>query len=123
MLGLIALGIVVATGWIWFQLIERVEIPRNRLGFQALFLSAGVLGLVAISEGGFFSTAFAIPAVAVGFGFPALRLLSGQKPNIPAVAVGGEMLALVAPDENGVDFDLSSLRGKPYLMKFFRGHW
>ena len=123
MLGLLALAIVAATAWNWFQLIERVAIPRNRIGFHALFLSAGLLGVVAISQGGFFSTAFAIPAVAVGFGFPALRLQSRQQPNAPAVAIGGEMLALTAPDENGVDFDLSSLRGKPYLLKFFRGHW
>ena len=55
--------------------------------------------------------------------FPALRLQSRQQPNRPAVAVGEPMLLFSAPDENGVDFDLSSLNGKPYLLKFFRGHW
>lgn len=123
MLGLLALVIIIATGWNWFQAIENVAIPRLRIGYHALFLTGGLLGLYAISEGGFVSTLAAIPAVAVGFLFPALRLQSRQQPNRPAVVVGGSMLDFSAPDENGVDFDLSSLRGKPYLLKFFRGHW
>ena len=123
MLGLIALGIIVATGFVWFQLIENVAVPRNRVGYLSLFVLGGLVGVFAISQGGFFSTAFAIPAVLIGFVFPALRLQSGQKPNTPAIAVGGDMLNFVAPDANGVDFDLSSLHGKPYLLKFFRGHW
>jgi len=123
MLGLIALGIIAATGFVWFQLIENVSVPRNRVGYLSLFLLGGLVGIFAISQGGFFSTAFAIPAVLVGFVFPALRMQSGQKPNTPAIEVGGDMLNFVAPDANGVDFDLSSLHGKPYLLKFFRGHW
>ncbi|MEM9174777.1 MAG: hypothetical protein AAGC67_06050 [Myxococcota bacterium] len=123
MLGLLASIVVGATFYIWFQLIERVSIPRDRRGFFAAFLASGAIGVVAISQGGFFSTLFAIPAVLVGFVFPALRLQSRQQPNRPAVAVGDAMLTFVAPDEHGHDFDLASLAGKPYLLKFFRGHW
>ncbi len=123
MLGLLALAIVATTVWIWFQMINAVTIPRNRTGYFALFVTGGVLGVTAIWQGGFFSTAFAIPAVVVGFVFPALRMQSKQQPNQPSVAIGEDMLTFVAPDENGVDFDLGSLLGKPYLLKFFRGHW
>jgi len=40
-----------------------------------------------------------------------------------AVRVGGPILDFSAPDENGEPFALASLRGRPYLLKFFRGHW
>ena len=123
MLGLLALIVVAATAYTWFQLINNVSIPRDRRGFFASFLAGGSLGVLAIAQGGILSTLFAIPAVFVGFVFPALRLQSKQQPNHPAVAVGDPMLTFVAPDENGNDFDLASLTGKPYLLKFFRGHW
>ena len=29
----------------------------------------------------------------------------------------------VRTDEEGRRFDLSALRGRPFLLKFFRGHW
>ena len=123
MLGLLALIVVAATFYNWFQLIGRVAIPRDRRGWFAAFLSAGALGLVAIGQGGFFNVLFGVPAAFVGFVFPALRLQSKQQPNRPAVAVGDPMITFLAPDENGNDFDLASLTGKPYLLKFFRGHW
>ncbi len=123
MLGLLALIVVAATFYNWFQLIDRVAIPRNRAGWFATFLAGGALGVMAISQGGFFSTLLGLPAAFVGFVFPALRLQSKQQPNRPAVAVGGKMVGFVAPDEHGNDFDLASLTGKPYLLKFFRGHW
>ena len=123
MLGLLALIVVAATFYNWFQLIQRVAIPRNRVGFFATFLAGGALGVLAISQGGFFSTLFGIPAAFAGFVFPALRLQSTQQPNRPAVVVGDPMMTFVAPDEEGHDFDLASLTGKPYLLKFFRGHW
>ena len=123
MLGLLALIVVAATLFNWLQLIKRVAIPRSRRGWFASFLAGGTLGAVAISTGGFFNVLFGIPAALVGFVFPALRLQSTQQPNRPAVAVGDPMMTFVAPDEHGHDFDLSSLAGKPYLLKFFRGHW
>jgi peroxiredoxin len=41
----------------------------------------------------------------------------------PAVSVGGPILEFVLPDDAGRAFDLSSLRGRAFLLKFFRGHW
>ncbi len=109
MLGLLALIVVAATVYNWLQLIQRVAIPRDRRAWFAVFLAGGALGVIAIAQGGFFSTLF--------------RLQSRQQPNRPAVAVGDPMIPFVAPDEHGNDFDLASLSGKPYLLKFFRGHW
>jgi len=123
MLGLIALLIVGTTGFLWFRLIQSVTVPRNRLPYQAGFVGGGLIGLLAVFQGGLLSMVSGALAALAGLIFGALRLQSAQKPNEPAVGVGDQMLAASAPDENGVDFDLSSLNGKPYLLKFFRGHW
>lgn len=123
MLGIIALALVLVTIFVWFRLIQRVAVPRNRAPYLACFVGFGLLGLVAVARGGMLSTITGSAAALIGLGFAALRLQSAQKPNRPAVVVGDAMLVASAPDEHGVDFDLASLTGKPYLLKFFRGHW
>lgn len=123
MLGVLALAIVLSTGFLWFRLIQQVAIPRNRTPYFAGFVGGGILGLFVAFSGGLLSTITGGLAAFVGLTFSALRLQSGQKPNRPAVVEGEPMLAASAPDENGVDFDLAQLSGKPYLLKFFRGHW
>lgn len=123
MLGLLGLLIVGMTGFVWFRLIQNVAVPRNRLPYQAGFVGGGLIGLVALYQGGALSMLAGGVAALAGLGFGALRLQSRQQPNTPSVGVGDLMLAASAPDENGVDFNLSSLRGRPYLLKFFRGHW
>ena len=37
--------------------------------------------------------------------------------------VGAPIIDFTALDDRAVPFELGSLRGKPYLLKFFRGHW
>jgi peroxiredoxin len=39
------------------------------------------------------------------------------------VALGQPIPEFTAPDAEGQPFALSSLHGRPYLLKFFRGHW
>ncbi len=102
------LSLVVVTGVL---LLHLVEICLYAAGF---FVMHAYLGLGSIAGG---------IAALLGFAFLGLRPQSSQKPKRPAVEVGGPILGFSAPDENGVDFDLSNLKGKPYLLKFFRGHW
>lgn len=123
MLGVLALAIVGGTGWLWYRLIQDVAVPRNRTPYLAAFVAGGVLGVAAIFQGGFVGILTGGVAALGGLGFSALRLVSGQAPNEPAVKVGEKMLSIVAPDETGAEFDLASLTGRPYLLKFFRGHW
>ena len=52
-----------------------------------------------------------------------LGLLAAQSRQEPAVAIGKVLLDFTAPDENGESFSMSSLRGHPVLLRFFRGHW
>jgi peroxiredoxin len=58
-----------------------------------------------------------------GLAFLALYAGSGQRPLTPAVTVGEPVLEFHALDDAGQPFDLSTLRGRPFLLKFFRGHW
>lgn len=124
MLSWIGLAVVLATGFRWFQLIQKVAIPRSRIGFHFAFGGGALLGLLgAISGTGWLNTIVGGIAAVAGSAMPLLRLQSSQKSEAPTLSVGEEVLAFTALDEHGVDFDLTSLRGKPYLLKFFRGHW
>jgi hypothetical protein len=124
LLGLLALGVVLATGVVWFRLIQAVRIPSNRLPFFAAMGVGVVLGIAAFGQGtGVLGGLAAGLAILAGGVFLGLRLQSTQDVREPAVRVGGPILDFSAPDERGEPFDLASLRGRPYLLKFFRGHW
>jgi cytochrome oxidase Cu insertion factor (SCO1/SenC/PrrC family) len=82
------------------------------LGVAALALEASTTGAILAWVG--------IMGAAIFF---ALAAQSAQPPLTPAVAVGGPILEFTLPDHEGNPFDLASLRGKPFLLKFFRGHW
>jgi len=123
-LGLLGLIIVLATGVRWFQLIKQVAIPRNRAPYFAVFLLGAGLGLVTVfSDAAWYAKAPGVLAALVGGLMPLLRTLSGQQERPAAVAVGDAMLRFTAPDAEGKEFDSASLAGRPYLLKFFRGHW
>jgi hypothetical protein len=89
----------------------------------ASFAGGGLIGLAGALGGGWLSIVSGGLAALLGLGFASLRLLSGQAPNRPTVGVGEPMLAFSAPDADGAVFDSASLSGRPYLLKFFRGHW
>jgi cytochrome oxidase Cu insertion factor (SCO1/SenC/PrrC family) len=82
------------------------------LGVAAFAVGTGTLGAVAAGVG-----------IGVGGSMVALRAISGQDDVQPAVRVGDPIIDFTALDENGEPFALSSLRGRPFLLKFFRGHW
>jgi hypothetical protein len=121
-----AIGGVLELGlWaLWFWLLRRVRIPADRrpvlvahavaagLGVAGLLLGAGTLGSV-----------LAVLAVVGGGSYLGLAAQSAQAPRVPAVALGGTVIDFTLPDHAGVPFDLATLRGKPFLLKFFRGHW
>ena len=124
LLGLAAATVVVATGVVWFRLVKAVRIPRVRAPYFAAMGLGVALGLAAFVQGtgfpGAIPAAFAI--LAGGF-FLALRLQSGQDAREPAVKLREPMLDFTALNDDGNLFELASLRGKPFLFKFFRGHW
>ncbi|HEB89004.1 MAG TPA: hypothetical protein ENI85_05495 [Deltaproteobacteria bacterium] len=124
MLGWLGLAIVGVTGWLWIRLIRNVAVPRRRAPYMASFLAGGALGLAAILQGGGLAGSIAGGiALTIALFFSLFRSLSAQKRTEPVVGVGDPILTFSAPDETGADFDLASLAGRPFLLKFFRGHW
>ena len=123
-LGLASLAVTVATITGWVIGLQKARLQGKRglamiafgvalvLGLAALLTSPGLVGGIAATVG-----------VATGAIFLGLQTLAGQVDATPAVAVGGPILDFTAPDDQGQPFDTASLRGKPYLLKFFRGHW
>ena len=119
-------GAAIAVGLFayWSRLMKRVAVPDQRNGYLAAMGLAVVLGIAALVQGaGWLGGVPAVVAILAGGMFLGLRLQSSQAATTPAVSVGGPILDFSATDENGDAFALSSLAGKPYLLKFFRGHW
>jgi hypothetical protein len=123
-LGLIAGALVLGTGVLWFRRVAQVRIPVDRTAFVASMACGAALGVVALTQSPGLVGGIAAGFAALGGGmFVGLRLLSRQEAREPAITLGGPMLDFTAVDDAGKPFDMSSLRGTPYLFKLFRGHW
>jgi hypothetical protein len=123
-LGLLGGGVVLATGFSWFRLIQRVAVPDNRLPWLAAMAVGVALGAGAFVNGpGWLGAIAGGFALLVGGMFIGLRFISAQPVTTPAVAVGQPIPDFTLPDHRGEAFSLSQISGKPFLLKFFRGHW
>lgn len=124
MLGFLGAALVGGAGVDWMRRTYQVRLPRNAAGHLVacgLGAACGIAGLVGgAGIGGGVAGAFAALG---GFVFLALFAGSGQRRVPPAVSVGGPVLDLIATDDEGRPFDLARLRGRPVVLKFFRGHW
>jgi peroxiredoxin len=95
--------------------------PRREQAVMVLTLllaSAGFLlqpGIVGYLLGGV--------AVVLAFMFLVATATSGLPKKKLAVSVGATAPDFTATDANGREFRLSDLRGRPVLMKFYRGYW
>jgi len=128
-LGMLAMALVFGPGVRWLQLMSRVQLPRHARAYVVANVIGVACGIAAPFAGtGGPSTVHAIASVGGvvaalgGLAFLALLAASGQRPNQPAVRVGGRLLDFVATDDEGRAFELASLRGHAVLLKFFRGH-
>jgi cytochrome oxidase Cu insertion factor (SCO1/SenC/PrrC family) len=124
LLGFASLASALANGAWFFGRMQRVALPQNRIVHDLLWAVALALGVAALasSAGWLGGVPAALGALAGGV-MLLTRLGSAQAKNVPAVSIGGAMLDFTAPDENGAPFSLAALAGRPYLLKFFRGHW
>lgn len=109
---------------LWMKKVFAVNVPRARGAYFGGMLAAAVLGMVAFGM----DTSW-VGGVPAGFGIflglmlPGLRLQSSQARNTPSISVGNPIINFSALDDAGETFDLASMQGSPYLLKFFRGHW
>lgn len=123
-LGLLALALLAQGGYVWMRSIREVRTGERRPLVLLVVVGGLGLGLLAFARGpGVVGGIAAGLAVALGALFLLLQPLSHQSRRVPAVAVGGPILDFTAPDAEANPFHLASLRGRPYLLKFFRGHW
>jgi hypothetical protein len=113
-----------AAGVAWVRWTRAVRVPRRRAARIALLAPGALLGALALAgRPGWLAGAAAVLAIALFAAFALLNLASGQERRAPAVRVGQPFLDFTAADEDGTPFHLGSLRGRPFLLKFFRGHW
>jgi hypothetical protein len=123
-LGLLALALLAQAGYAWMRSIREVRTGERRLFVLLVVVLAVGLGVIGLaSDPGVVGGIAGGLAVALGALFLVIQALGRQSRAVPAVAVGGPMLDFTAPDAEGRPFRLASLHGRPYLLKFFRGHW
>ena len=123
-LGWLAFGVLAGTFGFWFHRMRQVRTADVRARVIGLMAVSLVLAVGAFASGTGLGSGIAAGFALVASGlFLALQLQAGQAANTPAVAVGGPILDFTAPDDSGETFDLATLRGRPFLLKFFRGHW
>ena len=123
-LAVLAVALMVVGIGIWMRLIARVEVDEGRKLPSTLIVSAFIVGVIALTRNpGLFGGILASATVAVGAFAFLLRALASQSNQKPAIAVGDSLPSFTALDDKGEPFDLASLKGRPILMKFFRGHW
>ncbi len=124
LLAVLAAALTATTIVLWFRWIQRVALGRRRWIVNGLLAGAIALGLLAFVQGiGTGAGILAGASVLLGGVYFGLLSLAGQSKQAPAVAVGSPLPEFSAPDQDGRPFTLSSLRGRPVLLKFFRGHW
>jgi hypothetical protein len=124
MLGLFALAIAAASAALWFRRAMAVRLPASRAGFVAAWVAGALLAATALVQGaGWVDGAAAVLALLLAAFLLFTTAVSGQKVGADAIRLGAALPDFVAPDETGAPFALSSLRGGPILLKFFRGHW
>ena len=124
---LLALGAASAmTGALalWFRWIQQLALEGRRRIAYAILACALALAVASFAVGvGLAGGLLAGATLVVGALWIALGALAGQSRQAPAVTVGAPAPDFTAPDHEGQPFRLSSLRGRPVLLKFFRGHW
>ena len=123
-LGLLGAAIVLVAGGRWLRLMRQVRIPADRRPYLVASGAGALLGMAAFAlGGGAVGAVAAVLAICAGLAFLGLSAASAQARMPPAVAVGDAIVDFVATDDQGRQFALASLRGRPFLLKFFRGHW
>jgi hypothetical protein len=124
--GLALLSLVLMVGgWAtWWRRIQRVDVPLRPWAHFAVMGASLLAALAALGAGlGATSTVAALLGLLGSGMFLGLHTIS-RMPDRPASAgVGSAAPDFTAPDAKGESFQLSTLRGKPVLLKFFRGHW
>lgn len=115
--------VVLCFAW-WFRLLREVAVAGRRGQVLAAVGTGVASGMLALSwHPGWFGGAAALLAMLAGSVFLGLAALSRQDRRQPAVHLLDPMPAFECTDDSGRPWSSAGLAGRPYLLKFFRGHW
>jgi len=117
--------LVASTAAYWARGMLQVRISPNITPVRVALLFGAALSLLpfVLAGGGLLlriACGVAITIVALFMGLDSIATLPSP---VPSVGVGSPAPDFTARTSEGDDFSLSSLRGRPVLLKFFRGHW
>jgi hypothetical protein len=117
---LITMGVIV---W-YFWVINKEKVPVSVAPFAAVVVAGIVLAALAVAmEPRVLTVALLGLDLAVG-GFILWLLTFRKLPDGALIAKAGQPLPpLAATDDTGAPFDLTSLKGRRVMLKFFRGSW
>jgi len=124
-LALVGAVLVFGTLVYWVRVVWQLRVPRQLGPIRALLVSGGILSLaVLLMQGAGTSLALlSVGAVLAAAAFMALDRIAAMPIHAPTVAVGQMAPEFNAPTTEGESFSLESLRGRPALLKFYRGYW
>lgn len=121
--GWLAFGTMLTMTALWLRALRRLAVGTWLPVLDGLGLAVLGLGVAGLFGDGA-TRWLAIAALPLPLAFFALKLFAAEQPaNRIAVAVGEPIIDFTAIDADGQPFDLASLRGTPFLLKFYRGHW
>jgi hypothetical protein len=124
LLGILALLLVGGASALWFRRALRVRLPADRTPFVVAWAGGALLGAIALlgSPGWIGGIPAGLAAVG-GLFLTVLVGISRQVVGPEALRVGAPIPEFTATDDSGSEFAIASTRGRPLLLKFFRGHW
>jgi len=121
---IVALGIVMGTAAAYWPQVKALRVPLRPVGYQALMVLGILLALMGfVKEPGLLGGIAASLAILAGSLFLFVTLTSRLPEKRPSVSVGQAAPDFTAREADGKNFTLSSLKGRPVLLKFFRGYW
>ena len=123
-LSIVALGLNMGNGAVYWPKVKALRVPLRPVGHQAVMVLGIVLAVMAFWRGvGLVGGTAAILALLAGGMFLFFTLTSRVPKKVPSVAVDQPAPNFTTMDADGSHFTLSSLNGTPVLLKFFRGGW
>lgn len=123
-LALVSLFLSLAAWGVYWRLIFKMRVPRKPRGFQLVMVVASALAIAALfGRPGWAGVAVAVVSLLTSSMFLFATVMSSMPRAVPVVSVGEPVLSFSAPDADGATFASAALDGRPFLLKFFRGHW
>jgi peroxiredoxin len=116
-------ALAVAVSWLFYRAqVRALEVPRRPVLQLGACLGGGFLAVLGLYHGpGTVGAVLAWAALLGALRFVTATATSRLPSTTPAVDVGEAAPDFLLPGEDGIEVRLSSLRGRPVLLKFVRG--